>query len=166
MWDFHSLFVMVQMCFSFMLTDKDSDMRMCKHCKKAFVASRKGNEFCSQKCKNQFNVYKSWEKKSKNTSDFPDEYASSESRIALKGAVAKAKANAAQAVPELIKIAAALLLMLFIFWIQHSQSSDFNCSVTPSFFAICPASLSIISLHSSSISARCFHNVSDRIIYE
>ncbi|MCM1172164.1 MAG: hypothetical protein NC393_08570 [Clostridium sp.] len=38
-------------------------------------------------------------------SDFPDEYASSESRIALKGAVAKAKANAAQAIPELIGIA-------------------------------------------------------------
>ena len=40
------------------------------------------------------------------SSDFPDEYASSESRIALKGAVAKAKANAAQAIPELIRIAA------------------------------------------------------------
>ncbi len=39
------------------------------------------------------------------SADFPDEYASSESRIALKGAVAKAKANAAQAVPELIQIA-------------------------------------------------------------
>lgn len=39
------------------------------------------------------------------STDFPDEYASSESRIALKGAVAKAKANAAQAIPELIKIA-------------------------------------------------------------
>ncbi len=32
-WDFHSLLVMMRMCFSFMLTDKDSDMRMCKHCK-------------------------------------------------------------------------------------------------------------------------------------
>ena len=40
------------------------------------------------------------------STDFPDEYASSESRISLKGAVAKAKANAAQAIPELIKIAA------------------------------------------------------------
>ena len=68
-WDFHSLLVMVQMCFSFMLTDKDSDMRMCKHCQKAFVASRKGNEFCSQKCKNQFNVYKSREKKKGNKRD-------------------------------------------------------------------------------------------------
>ena len=37
--------------------------------------------------------------------DFPDEYASSESRIALKGAVAKAKANASQRIPELIQIA-------------------------------------------------------------
>ncbi|GAA6406513.1 hypothetical protein K040078D81_06300 [Blautia hominis] len=60
---------MVQMCFPFMLTDKDSDMHMCKHCKKAFVARRKGNEFCSQKCKNQFNVYKSKEKKKGNKSD-------------------------------------------------------------------------------------------------
>ena len=62
-WDFHSLLVMVQMCFSFMLTDKENDLRMCKHCNKAFIASRKGNEFCSQRCKNQFNVYKSREKK-------------------------------------------------------------------------------------------------------
>lgn len=38
-------------------------------------------------------------------SDFPDEYANSESRIVLKHAVAKAKANAAQGIPELIQIA-------------------------------------------------------------
>ena len=37
--------------------------------------------------------------------DFPDEFANSESRIALKVAVAKAKANASQAIPELIRIA-------------------------------------------------------------
>ena len=68
-WDFHSLLIMVQMCFSFMLTDKDNDMRMCKHCKKAFIASRKGNKFCSPQCKNQFNVYKSREKKKGNKRD-------------------------------------------------------------------------------------------------
>ncbi len=70
-WDFHSLLVMVQMCFSFMFTDKDSDMHMCKHCKKAFMASRKENEneFCSPQCKNQFNVYKSREKKKGSRSD-------------------------------------------------------------------------------------------------
>lgn len=37
---------------------------------------------------------------------FPDEYTGSESRLALKGAVAKAKANAAQGIPELIRITA------------------------------------------------------------
>ena len=37
--------------------------------------------------------------------DFPDEYANSESRIALKGAASKAKANAALAIPELLQIA-------------------------------------------------------------
>lgn len=39
------------------------------------------------------------------STDFPDEYANSESRMSLKGAVAKAKANAAQGIPELIQIA-------------------------------------------------------------
>ena len=50
---------------------------------------------------------KSWKllKKIYISKDFPDEYANSESRIALKGPVAKAKANAAQAIPELIGIA-------------------------------------------------------------
>lgn len=41
-------------------------------------------------------------------SDFPDEYAGSESRKSLKGAVAKAKANAAQGIPQLIQIASNL----------------------------------------------------------
>ena len=54
---------MVQMRFSLLLTDKNTDMRLCKRCKKAFIASRKGNEFCGPQCKNQFNVYKSREKK-------------------------------------------------------------------------------------------------------
>lgn len=39
------------------------------------------------------------------TSDFPDEYANSQSRIALKGARKKAKAEASQGIPELIQIA-------------------------------------------------------------
>lgn len=36
--------------------------------------------------------------------DFPDEFANSKSRIALKGPVSKAKANASQGIPELIQI--------------------------------------------------------------
>mgnify|MGYP004546107435 FL=1 len=38
-------------------------------------------------------------------SDFPDEYSNSESRLALKGPRKVAKANASQAIPELIQIA-------------------------------------------------------------
>ena len=69
-----------------------------KELKEAFVASRKGNEFCSQKYKNQFNVYKSREKKKGNKraehifigSELPEEYTESESRKSLMGANAKA----------------------------------------------------------------------------
>ena len=39
-WDFHSLLLGVQMMFSFMLTDEKSSLKVCKHCGKAFVASR------------------------------------------------------------------------------------------------------------------------------
>ena len=38
-------------------------------------------------------------------SDFPDEYTGSKDTARLKGTLAKAKANAAQGIPELVKIA-------------------------------------------------------------
>ena len=59
MWDFHSLLLGIQMMFSFMLTDDKRPLRICKHCTKAFVASRPSAVFCSPQCKNQHNVYKS-----------------------------------------------------------------------------------------------------------
>ena len=62
-WDFNSLLLCVQMMFSFMLTDDNSSLKVCKHCGKAFVASRPNMEFCSSQCKNQYNVYKSRAKK-------------------------------------------------------------------------------------------------------
>lgn len=58
-WDFHSLLLGVQMMFSFMLTDEKSSLKVCKHCGNAFVAGRPNSVFCSGKCKNQYNVYKS-----------------------------------------------------------------------------------------------------------
>lgn len=58
-WDFHSLMLGVQMMFSFLLTDKDNPIRLCKHCSKPFVASRPSAVFCSPQCKNKHNVYKS-----------------------------------------------------------------------------------------------------------
>ena len=58
-WDFHSLLPGVQMMFSFMITDEKSTLKVCKHCGSAFVAGRPNSVFCSGKCKNQYNVYKS-----------------------------------------------------------------------------------------------------------
>ena len=58
-WDFHSLMLGVQMMFSFMLTDQDKPLRICKHCAEIFVASRPSAIFCSSQCKNKYNVYKS-----------------------------------------------------------------------------------------------------------
>lgn len=65
-WDFHSLMLGVQMMFSFMLTDQDKPIRICKHCSEVFVASRPSAVFCSPQCKNKYNVYKSRSKDKKN----------------------------------------------------------------------------------------------------
>jgi hypothetical protein len=64
-WDFHSLILGVQMMFSFMLTDQDKPIRICKHCSEVFAASRPSAVFCSPQCKNKHNVYKSRAKNKK-----------------------------------------------------------------------------------------------------
>ena len=69
-WDFHSLLLGIQMMFSFMLVDGDQPLRLCKHCQKVFLGSRANSAFCSARCKNQYNVYKS---RGKNRTDGGDE---------------------------------------------------------------------------------------------
>ena len=69
-WDFHSLLLGIQMMLSFMLTDKNNPMRVCKKCSKFFVASRPSAVFCSSRCKNQYNVYKN---RAKNKTDETEE---------------------------------------------------------------------------------------------
>ena len=58
-WDFHSLLLGIQMMFSFMLVDSTKPLRMCKQCQKVFLSNRANSAFCSARCKNQYNVYKS-----------------------------------------------------------------------------------------------------------
>mgnify|MGYP002960403605 CR=1 FL=1 len=41
------------------LTDSENPIKLCRHCTKAFVASRPSAVFCSPQCKNKHNVYKS-----------------------------------------------------------------------------------------------------------
>jgi len=58
-WEFNSLLLCLQMMFSFMLTDEAKPLRICKHCGDIFATSHHKSVFCSGRCKNQFNVYKS-----------------------------------------------------------------------------------------------------------
>ena len=58
-WDFQSLLLGIQLMFSFALADEQKPLRACKQCQKAFIASRPSAVFCSPRCKNQYNVYKS-----------------------------------------------------------------------------------------------------------
>ena len=62
-WDFYSLLLGTQMMFSFMLTDDKKPLRCCRHCQKVFMAGHPNAVFCSARCKNQYNVYKSRDKK-------------------------------------------------------------------------------------------------------
>ena len=62
-WDFHSLLLGIQMMFTFMLTDEEKPLRLCKQCMKAFIASRPSAVFCRPRCKNQYNVYQNRAKK-------------------------------------------------------------------------------------------------------
>ncbi len=54
-----ALLLGIQMMFSFMLTDGQKPLRICKHCQKAYAANHPNAVFCSPRCKNQYNVYKS-----------------------------------------------------------------------------------------------------------
>jgi len=53
-WDFHSLMLGIHMMFSFLLTDENHPMKLCKHCHKVFIAKKPDAEFCSTKCRNSF----------------------------------------------------------------------------------------------------------------
>ncbi len=53
-WDFHSLMLGIHMMFSFLLTDENHPMKLCKHCHKVFIAKKPDAELCSTKCRNSF----------------------------------------------------------------------------------------------------------------
>ena len=50
-WDFHSLLIGLQMMFSFMMAEDKTPLRMCEHCDSIFVATRKTQRFCCDKCR-------------------------------------------------------------------------------------------------------------------
>ena len=50
-WDFHSLLIGLQMMFSFMMAEDITPLRMCDHCDTIFVATRKTQRYCCDKCR-------------------------------------------------------------------------------------------------------------------
>ena len=58
-WDFNSLKMVIETIYAFLISTADTPLRMCKRCGKAFYAKHGRSEFCSGRCRNQFNVYKS-----------------------------------------------------------------------------------------------------------
>ena len=62
-WDFHSLMLAITLVFSFMLTDTDNPLHMCKNCGKVFIAEKHDSLFCSAECKSQYRAQKKQEKK-------------------------------------------------------------------------------------------------------
>ena len=50
-WDFHSLLIGLQMMFSFMMAEDKTPLRMCDSCDTIFVASRKAQRYCCDKCR-------------------------------------------------------------------------------------------------------------------
>ena len=50
-WDFHSLMLNIKLMFSFMLTDENAPLRLCRECAKPFIAPRANSYFCSPACR-------------------------------------------------------------------------------------------------------------------
>lgn len=69
-WDFHSLLVMMQMCFSTMVTDPDKRLRLCKNCLEAFFAENSAAEFCCPACEETFHAKEKKDKDKKKKHKF------------------------------------------------------------------------------------------------
>ena len=52
-WDFHSLLIGLQMMFSFMMAEDKTPLRMCDSCDTIFVANRKTQRYCCEKCRHK-----------------------------------------------------------------------------------------------------------------
>lgn len=58
-YEFHSLMGVLNFTMANLLSAEGSPLKICKHCQRAFISRNKRAEFCSERCRNQFNVYKS-----------------------------------------------------------------------------------------------------------
>ncbi len=62
LWCFDSLKTMVEVAYCTLLSVDTHPLRVCKHCGKIYYHTHSRNEFCSPRCRNQWNVYRSRKK--------------------------------------------------------------------------------------------------------
>lgn len=65
-YEFHSLMGVLNFTMANLLSADGAPLKICKHCQEAFISQNKQAEFCSERCRNQFNVYKSRAKAKRN----------------------------------------------------------------------------------------------------
>lgn len=65
-YEFNSLIAVLNFTMANLLSAAGSPLKICKHCGNAFISENKRAEFCSKRCRNQFNVYKSRAKSKQN----------------------------------------------------------------------------------------------------
>ena len=58
-WEPNSLNTLLEMFLSDALSNEDKPLKICKRCDSIFYSDNKRSEFCSPRCRNQYNVYKS-----------------------------------------------------------------------------------------------------------
>lgn len=61
-WDFSSLRAAIDMIFGFLMSNPSQPVKACKHDNVIFYAKNPKALFCSERCRNQYNVYKSRQK--------------------------------------------------------------------------------------------------------
>lgn len=55
-YEYHPLVGISNYTMANLLLSEDTQLKICNPCKKAFIAQNKRDEFCSGRCRNQFNV--------------------------------------------------------------------------------------------------------------
>lgn len=58
-YEFCSLIAVINFTMANLLATEGSLLKLCKHCGTPFYSENKKSEFCSERCRNQYNVYKS-----------------------------------------------------------------------------------------------------------
>ena len=58
-WDTDNLLTAIKLAYALLITENSPRLKYCKHCHVAYWGTNPKSEFCSPRCRNQWNVYRS-----------------------------------------------------------------------------------------------------------